>query len=207
MKSIFIIGDSISLYYHLYLKKFLKNKALYYRKGNETEIDEALHESNNIFSANGGDSSQVIEYMEQMIKKGSKYDILLINCGLHDIRTDRKNKKKQIEENVYKRNLNKIIELGNQLANKLIWISTTHVNNEIHNSRKSGYLRFNEDVIKYNKIASNIMKQNHIEIIDLYNFTKELECKEMYSDHVHFKDYISKKQAEYIYIKLEPLLK
>ena len=68
MKSIFIIGDSISLYYHLYLKKFLKNKALYYRKGNETEIDEALHESNNIFSANGGDSSQVIEYMEQMIK-------------------------------------------------------------------------------------------------------------------------------------------
>ena len=102
---------------------------------------------------------------------------------------------------------NKIIELGNQLANKLIWISTTHVNNEIHNSRKSGYMRFNEDVIKYNKIASNIMKQNHIEIIDLYNFTKELECKEMYRDHVHFKDYISKKQAEYIYIKLEPLLK
>ena len=207
MKSIFIIGDSISLYYHSYLKKLLKNKAIYRRKGNEKEIEIALNDPNNPFGANGGDSSQVIEYMNQMMEIGQKYDMLLINCGLHDIRTDRENFKKQTEEKVYEKNLNKIIELGNQLSNKLIWISTTHINNEIHNSRKGGYLRYNEDVEKYNQIANNIMQQNNIEIIDLYKFTKKLECKEMYRDHVHFKDNISKKQAEYIYKTLNHLLK
>ena len=36
-------------------------------------------------------------------------------------------------------------------------------------------------------------------IIDLYKFTKSIEADDMYKDHVHFKDNISKKQAEYIY--------
>lgn len=44
MKTIFVIGDSISLYYHRYLKELLKDKAIYNRKGDEKEI---LHDPNN----------------------------------------------------------------------------------------------------------------------------------------------------------------
>ena len=43
------------------------------------------------------------------------------------------------------------------------------------------------------------MNKSNIEIIDLYKFTKSIEGDDMYKDHVHFKDNISKKQAEYIY--------
>ena len=65
----------------------------------------------------------------------------------------------------YKQNIEKIVELALKISNKLIWINTTHVNNEIHNNREYGYLRFNEDVIKYNETAKEIMQKNNIEII------------------------------------------
>ena len=137
--------------------------------------------------------------MENMVEKGKKYDLLLVNCGLHDIRVDRETLKKQVGEKIYKQNIEKIVELASRISNKLIWINTTHVNVNIHNKREDGYLRFNKDVINYNEIAKEIMKENNIEIIDLYKFTKSIENDEMYKDHVHFKDNISKKQAEYIY--------
>lgn len=199
MKNIFLIGDSISLYYHKYLKEILNGKAYYSRKGNEDEIKSALNTPNNPYGANGGDSNLVVKYMENMVEKGKKYDLLLVNCGLHDIRVDRETLKKQVGEKIYKQNIEKIVELASRISNKLIWINTTHVNVNIHNKREDGYLRFNKDVINYNEIAKEIMKENNIEIIDLYKFTKSIENDEMYKDHVHFKDNISKKQAEYIY--------
>ena len=144
--------------------------------------------------------------MNYMKEKKKKYDLLIINCGLHDVRIDRKNLEMQTNEDQYKENLNKIINLGKQLADKLIWITTTHVNDAIHNNRKDGYLRYNKDVIKYNEIANKIMKLNNIKIIDLYDFTKKLENNDMYRDHVHFKDNISKQQAEFIYKNIEEYL-
>ena len=199
MKNMFLIGDSISLYYHKYLKEILNGKVYYFRKGNEDEIKSALNTPNNPYGANGGDSELVVSYMENMVENGKKYDLLLVNCGLHDIRIDRENLKRQISEEKYKQNLEKIVKLALKITNKLIWINTTHVNNKIHNSREYGYLRFNEDVIKYNEIANEIMNKSNIEIIDLYKFTKSIEGDDMYKDHVHFIDNISKKQAEYIY--------
>ncbi len=110
MKKIFVIGDSISLYYHPYLKELLKEEAIYYRKGDEKEIQVALHDPNNPFGANGGDSKLIIEYLEQMKQKNQSYDLLLINCGLHDIRTDRESLKKQIDEKEYE-DFNEYIEV------------------------------------------------------------------------------------------------
>ena len=199
MKNIFLIGDSISLYYHKYLKEILNGKAYYSRKGNEDEIKSALNTPNNPYGANGGDSNLVVNYMENMVENGKKYDLLLVNCGLHDIRVDRETLKRQVSEQKYKQNIEKIVELALKISNKLIWINTTHVNDNIHNKREDGYLRFNKDVIKYNEIVKGIMKENNIKIIDLYKFTKSIENDEMYKDHIHFKDNISKKQAEYIY--------
>lgn len=206
MKSVYIIGDSISLFYHPFLKEMLKNKAMYYRKGDEKEIQVALHDPNNPFGANGGDSQQVLEYMKQLLEQKQIYDIVLINCGLHDIRTERNPRKKQIDEKEYEKNINQIIEIGKKIANKVIWITTTHVDDQIHNAREGGYLRYNKDVIQYNQIAGNVIKQNNIECIDLYDYTKTLENKQMYRDHIHFKDEISKKQAHFIYQYIDKYL-
>ena len=74
MKSVFVIGDTISLDYHKFMKDMLYEKADY---------------SSDIFSANGVDSIQVLEYLNEIDKEGKKYDILLINCGLNDIKSRR----------------------------------------------------------------------------------------------------------------------
>ncbi|MCB2299255.1 hypothetical protein [Clostridium tagluense] len=42
----------------------------------------------------------------------------------------------------YKMNLIKIIEISNAIATKTIWVGLTPVIDEIHNSRKEGFLRY-----------------------------------------------------------------
>lgn len=111
MKRIFIIGDSISLYYHKYLKELFKDVAEYKRKGSEEDIKIALEDPNNPFGANGGDSRQVKEYMEKMKKQNIHVDILIVNCGLHDIRSDRITLQKQVPEEEYAKNLEDIIKM------------------------------------------------------------------------------------------------
>lgn len=206
MKKVFVIGDSISLYYHKFLKERLNGKAIYSRKGNENEIRIALQDPNNPFGANGGDSNLVIEYMKQLKNENNKFDILLVNCGLHDLRTDRETSIKQVDEEKYRANLFQIVELGKELSENFIWICTTHVDDDRHNKRKDGSFRYNDDVINYNKIAEEIMNCNEVPIIDLYTFTKKLENPNMYRDHVHFKDEISEKQAQFIYENIKNLL-
>lgn len=202
MKSIFVIGDSISLYYHKYLKELFKNVAEYSRKGSEEDIKIALEDPNNPFGANGGDSRRVKAYMEKMKKENIHVDILLVNCGLHDIRKDRVTGKIQVPEEEYAKNLEDIIKLGKEIAKEFIWISSTHVDDNLHQQRKEGCYRYNKDVIRYNEIANDIMKKNGIRIIDLYKFTYNLKNDNMYRDHVHYTDEISKKQAEFIYNEL-----
>ena len=129
-------------------------------------------------------------------------DILLVNCGLHDIRKDRVTGKIQVPEEEYAKNLEDIIKLGKEIAKEFIWISSTHVDDNLHQQRKEGCYRYNKDVIRYNEIANDIMKKNGIRIIDLYKFTYNLKNDNMYRDHVHYTDEISKKQAEFIYNEL-----
>lgn len=94
-------------------------------------------------------------------------------------------------------NLANIIEISKSMANKTIWVGLTPVIDEIHNSRKEGFLRYNQDVIKYDTAAKKIMRENKIPCIDMYNFTKSLG-DDVYSDHVHFKEEIRKLQAAFI---------
>lgn len=85
-RSIFVIGDSISIHYGPYLKAFIQEKFNYDRR---REIGEALKNLDKPIGANAGDSSMVLKYLQEEMDKQVKYDILLLNCGLHDIRVDR----------------------------------------------------------------------------------------------------------------------
>lgn len=202
MRKLFVIGDSISLYYHEPLKCQLKGILEYSRKGNDEEINNALNVPNEPRGANAGDSFQVLDYISTLKDKNIKLDIVAINCGLHDIRRDRENNNLQVEYEDYKKNLVKIVTILREISNKIYWIRTTHVKDERHNLRKGGYLRYNKDVIEINKIADEIMNKEKIDIIDLYSFTKSLEKEfseeEMYLDYIHFKEAVSQKQAEFI---------
>ncbi|MGH4119547.1 SGNH/GDSL hydrolase family protein [Clostridium sp.] len=193
-RNIFVIGDSVSIHYGPYLKNNIKDKFEYDRKRG---IEQAITDLDNPIGANAGDSLMVMNYLEQERKQNKNYDILLINCGLHDVRRDRDLNKLQVELNVYKMNLKRIIAISNLMANKIIWIGLTPVIDEIHNARTEGVLRYSKDVYAYDIAAKEIMCNYNIPCIDMYDFTKNLG-RDIYFDHVHFKEKIRELQAAFI---------
>ncbi|MBU3191837.1 SGNH/GDSL hydrolase family protein [Clostridium bowmanii] len=193
-QKIFVIGDSVSIHYGPYLKNMIKHKFDYDRKRG---VEEALEDLDKPVGANAGDSGMVMDYLAEEHKKNIKFDILLLNCGLHDARVDRDLNKVQVELEDYKMNLTKIIEISKTMSNKTIWIGLTPVIDEIHNSRKEGVLRYSKDIYAYDIAAKEIMEQYNIPYIDMYNFTKNLGT-DIYSDHVHFKEEIRQLQAKLI---------
>jgi lysophospholipase L1-like esterase len=190
MKSVHVIGDSISIHYGPFLKKYIQNRFTYSRKeGNEGNLDSPE-------GANGGDSSMVLEYLKECKRQNLYWDLVVINCGLHDIK--KTDGVYQINIDNYQQNLQSIFNILKELSKKTVWVNTTPVDDEIHNSRKKEFQRYNVDVVRYNYVAEKIAELNNVYIIDLYSFCKSLGDSEIYQDHVHFKTEFRKLQAAFI---------
>lgn len=125
-------------------------------------------------------------------------DYLLVNCGLHDVKTNPETGIKQISIEQYKENLSQIIALAEALKLQMIWINTTPCDETVHNREGMNFHRFAVDVIRCNKTAKKIMSDANILIIDLYAFTMNLGGKNIYCDHVHFIESVCEKQAAFI---------
>jgi lysophospholipase L1-like esterase len=202
-KNIFVLGDSISIQYGPLLKEALKGILSYDRlKDNgqsEIDLDKPV-------GANGGDSKRVLQSLESIIANGEfGYKYLLLNCGLHDIKTDPKTGKMQVPIEEYKINLSKVVSLQSKLKTKIIWVKTTPVVDSIHNAR-SGFHRHATQVDAYNKAADSIMKKHRIPIIDLFKFTNKF-IPQGYIDHVHFNNEVRKQQADFIAESIAKIIK
>ena len=148
--------------------------------------------------ANGGDSGMVLAYLKAKLKTPDfQPDIVLINCGLHDIKTNVESGKKQVALASYKENLEQIHAL---LANKgipMIWVRTTPVDDEQHNSKQQSFHRYAADVANYNEVADKVFRARSVPIIDLHQFTLNLG-EGLFTDHVHFGEDTRTKQAAFI---------
>ncbi len=195
-RKVFVLGDSISIHYGPYLEQMAKGVFVYDRKSGK-DSEENKNEIEQGVGANGGDSSQVLEYLTMEQEKGVTYDILLLNCGLHDIRIDKNTKRYQVDIDEYEINLNHIIEKAVKMSKTVIWVATTQVIDEIHNGRTDMFLRYEKDLLEYNRIADKVMKEHIIPVIDLYTYTKQYGG-EAFLDHVHYKDETRRLQAGYI---------
>ena len=196
---IFLIGDSISIQYGPYLEPILASAgvALIRKEG----IDEALANLDIPTGANGGDSRQLTTYLRSLIGSNNpiKADILLANCGLHDIKTDPATGAKQQTLEQYKTNLAALPEIAAALGMKLIWLRTTPVDDATHNARQKSFHRHATDLEIYQTAADAIMTQANVPTIDLYNLTTSLGAPaEIFIDHVHFQPQVRMTQAGYI---------
>ncbi len=200
LPKLFVVGDSISMHYGPYLEKSLSDLFIYDRKrGSENSLD-------NPEGANGGNSNMVVSYLKEL-KENPNFttDYLLVNCGLHDIKRNSKNSNPQVSLEQYSKNLVEIISISKDLHAKLIWINSTPVVDSIHNSRVD-FIRYNEDVIKYNIKSTKIMTENGIPVIDIYTFAKKF-IPEAYIDHIHYDNEVRQKQADFIAGNLVQLVK
>lgn len=124
-------------------------------------------------------------------------DTFLINCGLHDFKTDPQTGERQVALPEYRRNLESIVSLVTEAGKRLIWITTTPVDEVQHQRHIQSFHRYEADLGDYNRVAREIMEKRGIAILDLHGFTTALGG-EIYRDHVHFKPEVSVLQAAFI---------
>ncbi|MFA6176911.1 MAG: SGNH/GDSL hydrolase family protein [Phycisphaerae bacterium] len=203
MKSLFVIGDSISCYYGKHLETMLAGRFVYNRKGGTHSLADRDDGTNGV---NGGDSSMVISYLNGIEKVWLEKapDYLLLNCGLHDLSKELSTGSYQVDADTYQANLTTILNLVQKLGIILIWVRTTPVIDLFPDRIPEGAVavRFNNDVIRYNAIADRVMGELGISVIDLYTFTVNLGPG-IYSDGcVHFDEETAAKQAAFIAGKL-----
>ena len=194
---VFVVGDSISMHYGPYLERFGAGVFRYARKSGE----EGFLDLDRPSGANGGDSSMVVDYLERATAgSGLPADYSLVNCGLHDIKTDPESGRRQVEPDEYEANLERIATLfAAGGAPVLVWIRTTPVVDEVHNARVGDFRRHESDVERYNAIADRVMGDRGVPTIDLHGFTTNLgDPTSRYVDHVHFTDRVRELQAAYI---------
>ncbi len=203
MPTLHLIGDSISIAYGPHLALALPSGWSYSRMGDEAlarrDLDQAV-------GANGGDSARVLAHLETR-PDGPIWDLLLLNCGLHDLKRLPPDDRFQVAPDAYRRNLAGIIAQAQRLTRRLVWVSTTAVDDALHAARGCGFARRDDDVISYNTIADAVMAAHQVPTIDLGGFTRSLgHGPDTFSDGVHFHDHIAQQQAAHLVGALGPHL-
>jgi lysophospholipase L1-like esterase len=192
---VYVLGDSISIQYGPHLEAQLKGKMDYARKHAE---DEALMNLDEPGDANGGDSSRVLDFLRFSAKNGTiNADLLLLNCGLHDIKTDPASGTRQVPVDQYRANLQAIIQTVEGMPPELVWIRTTPCDEAVHNYEGITFHRFAADCDAYNGVADDVMQQAGVPIIDLHRFTRDLG-EDLFRDHVHFHPHVQASQAAFL---------
>ncbi len=190
LPSVFVIGDSISIQYGPSLEKALAGFFHYDRKRG------SLEDLDNPDGANGGDSSMVLEYLESRQKADPiRADILVINCGLHDIKMPPDRDETQISQADYARNLRKILRIADEMKFYVVWVRTTPVIDAIHNSRCKAFRRTAADVAVFNSIADELMRERTV--IDLHTFSADFG-EAGFIDHVHFNEECRRAQGLFL---------
>ncbi len=196
LPKLFLVGDSISIYYTPLLQADLAGEASLSRKMSTApeSIPVQLGDPN----VQGGNSRMVLEYLRGRFHEAAfDPEVVLVNCGLHDIKRDPKTNVIAIDTAEYERNLKAIEDLVRSHHAKLVWISTTPVDDARHNALSKQFFRYNADVVRYNEIAAKLFKRTGVPIIDLYTFTAHFGNGH-YIDHVHFDEPTRALQAAYI---------
>ena len=178
-----------------HLEALIGKSVAYARKGGVSGIPTSGAE---VYIQNGGDSGRVLECVEnEKARGGLEGDIIILNSGLHDVKTNRLTGEIQVPIGDYIRNVTATIDVLLEGGLAILWVNSTPVEYDRHYSLNTDFLRYNRDVVKYNDAAQEIMERYNIYTIDLYSFCGEIEGN-IYCDHVHFAEEVRMLQASFI---------
>lgn len=193
---VFVIGDSISMHYGPYLEEALTGEFVYDRK-RDTEEEKGWEDLDIAKGANGGNSRQVLAYLlDRRSKSPIAADVLILNCGLHDIRTDTATGAKQVPLDEYEANLTQIVHVAESMGLEVLWLNTCPVVDDIHNVNMPWH-RYDVDVVKYNKVAESVMERLGVTVVDFYKFCLK-QLPDNLEDHVHFRPEARKLQGIFV---------
>jgi lysophospholipase L1-like esterase len=169
MKRVILIGDSI-------------------RMGYQSTVQELLGRQAEIWAPqeNGGTSANVLAHLDEWVLSRDP-DILHLNCGLHDLKTEFGASSQTIAPDQYEENLRQIVDrIVGRGTIQLIWATTTPVNEAWHHARKP-FDRFEVDIRTYNDLARRVMTVAGAPINDLYQTMMDAgRDQHLLADGVHF---------------------
>ena len=192
LPKVLIIGDSISINYTPIVHKNLAGKAIVYRN-----------------PQNARDSANGLAYLDSWLGD-EDWAVIHFNHGLHDLikgyRTTYDKYKKtndgrrMVELADYKTNLEKIVQRLQQTNAKLVFATTTPV-------PEGNGMRNVEDVLKYNKVAIEVMNKYQVPVNDLYTLAKTYQKTwQLPKANVHFKPIGSQGLGKQVTNEIEKLL-
>ncbi len=187
VKNVLIIGDSISIGYSPFIQKALA-------PGINVEHNPG----------NGGSTIRGVANIEKWLGN-RQWDVILFNFGLHDlVHKDSLNKydvngQVAVTPEQYRENLILIVAKFKETKASLIFVNTTMVP-ENSAGRKT------EDPAKYNVIALDVMKENNIEVIDLYTLSLSIHPLNSKPGNVHYTEKGYELLAESLIQKIKAVL-
>jgi lysophospholipase L1-like esterase len=171
LPQVLIVGDSISIGYTPIVKELLSGKA---------EVDRVV--------GNAADTRNTLAHLDDWLARGT-YQVITLNCGLHDLKFNEANKTFQVPLEEYKKNLPRIVERLRSSGARVVWVTTTPVDDLRHAKRLAGFSRYQRDVEEYNAAATPIMKKLGVPVCDLYKVVRKAgEDNLLGKDGVHYTD-------------------
>ena len=181
---VFLIGDSIRL-------------------NSEEYVIENLGENVHLFSPseNCESSFKVLENIETWIGTDI-FDVVHLNCGLHDVRYDPGQTTPVSTKEQYCHNLEHIFGLLARLETRLIWATSTPINETVHNEVKVS-CRYLKDIIDYNTISVELAGRYGFEVNDLYQKVSTQNLGDiLLSDGIHFNEAGNRKIGKWVSNKI-----
>ncbi|MFW6146724.1 MAG: SGNH/GDSL hydrolase family protein [Planctomycetota bacterium] len=151
MAKLLVIGDSISMGYTPHLRRHLVG-----------QFDVTRCEGN------GWDSGNVLSRLEGYLAAAGDVAMILVNCGLHDIRRERGGDGCQVPLEAYRRNVRAILERLTAAAPTVVWVRTTPVDDERHRATHDKFDRLTADLDAYNAVADALVADAGARVIDLH---------------------------------------
>jgi len=139
------------------------------RMGYQEVVRHLLRETARIWAPeeNGGDSTNVLRHLDDWVFC-RRPSIVHLNCGLHDIKRPFESLEPAVPIEKYESNLREIFRrLRRESAARIVWASTTPVNEALHNANKD-FNRFEADVAERNEAAAGIAREFGIPVDDLF---------------------------------------
>src|SRR5918912_728842 len=108
---------------------------------------------------NGGDSANVLAHLDEWVLR-ERPDVVHLNCGLHDLKRSKADRRHQVELDRYAENLRRIVARirdGSDAA--LVFADTTPILDERHARRGTDFDRTEAAVRRYNAAAVAVMTE------------------------------------------------